>query len=219
MREFENNYSPQSKYELFHIPFTLRGYVSSQRYSINGLPCFYLGSSLSVCWNELGKPDLARLYAIKLRFRNIPRILNIPYVSSFMPSIIDLWEQNGPNRARFEAILIALLVCWPLIAACTIRTLHPDDKFKPEYIVPQLLLQWITKEKQFSGIRYLSTKITEPSRISKEVNYVFPALTSSATGHCQELIELFDLTDPIGLQDINLSDAVFNPAEQRFMWP
>ncbi len=34
-----------SKNEMFHIPFELRGLVKTNRYSIPGLPCVYLGSS------------------------------------------------------------------------------------------------------------------------------------------------------------------------------
>ena len=36
--------------QLFHIPFKDRHLVANQRYSIAGLPCLYLGSSIYVCW-------------------------------------------------------------------------------------------------------------------------------------------------------------------------
>ncbi|MFW8247620.1 hypothetical protein ACOIDW_27415, partial [Klebsiella pneumoniae] len=48
--------------EIFHIPFTERQNVSAQRYSVAGLPCLYLGTSLYVCWQEMNKPDFDKLY-------------------------------------------------------------------------------------------------------------------------------------------------------------
>jgi len=44
--------------EMFHIPLEIRGIVSTNRYSIPGVPCIYLGSSPLTCWEELNKPDL-----------------------------------------------------------------------------------------------------------------------------------------------------------------
>ncbi|MDD8964989.1 hypothetical protein LAY44_22110, partial [Escherichia coli] len=48
--------------DLFHIPFKLRHRVSAMRFSVSGLPCLYLGTSIFVCWQEMGKPDFDKLY-------------------------------------------------------------------------------------------------------------------------------------------------------------
>lgn len=48
--------------ELFHIPFENRHLVGAMRFSVSGLPCLYLGSSIFVCWQEMGKPDFDKLY-------------------------------------------------------------------------------------------------------------------------------------------------------------
>ncbi|MFW1494652.1 hypothetical protein ACEV9S_24505, partial [Vibrio parahaemolyticus] len=55
---------------------------------------------------------------------------------------------------------------WPLIAACSIRVKNPSDNFKPEYIIPQLLLQWARDYKSIDGIRYTSTHIEATSLTS-----------------------------------------------------
>ena len=39
--------------DIFHVPFEKRRLVGNQRYSIAGLPCLYLRSSLWICWEEL----------------------------------------------------------------------------------------------------------------------------------------------------------------------
>ena len=56
---------PYSRKKLFHIPFELRHIVATQRYSIPGLPCLYLGSSLWACWEELGRPDFNKLHVAR----------------------------------------------------------------------------------------------------------------------------------------------------------
>ncbi len=48
---------PFTRGNLFHIPADLRYNVATQRFTIHGLPCLYLGGSTYVCWRELGEPD------------------------------------------------------------------------------------------------------------------------------------------------------------------
>lgn len=57
--------------EMFHIPFQLRHLVSTQRYSIAGVPCLYLGTSLYVCWQEMGTPDLNKLYLSRFNYTSV----------------------------------------------------------------------------------------------------------------------------------------------------
>lgn len=42
-----------SRKEMFHIPFSERGKVSTQRFSIPGFPSLYLGRTLYICWEEM----------------------------------------------------------------------------------------------------------------------------------------------------------------------
>ena len=42
--------------EMLHIPFNKRHIVKSERFSIPGLPCLYLGNSSYACWVEMGCP-------------------------------------------------------------------------------------------------------------------------------------------------------------------
>lgn len=41
---------------------------------------------------------------------------------------------NEPNE------VISYLIIWPLMAACSVRVKNTTNTFKPEYIIPQLLL-------------------------------------------------------------------------------
>lgn len=44
--------------DMFHIPLDKRGIVKTQRYSILGYPCLYLGCSVYACWEEMRRPPL-----------------------------------------------------------------------------------------------------------------------------------------------------------------
>ncbi|UAB71652.1 hypothetical protein INR79_07075 [Vibrio sp. SCSIO 43132] len=70
--------------DMFHIPFNMRHLVGAQRYSIAGLPCLYLGTSIYVCWQEMGKPNLDSLYISSYQlnaanYNNPKRLLNFAY--------------------------------------------------------------------------------------------------------------------------------------------
>jgi hypothetical protein len=187
---------PFSREELFHIPFHLRRLVSSQRFSIEGLPCLYLGYSTYVCWEELLRPSFSSIYVAQFRFRHVAfRVLDLAYVPRFQGQLLLLWLQNGPNAPRLANTLVALTVLWPLIAACSVRTSERDAPFKPEYIVPQLLLQWIMEETDWHGIRYFSSRVGAPQGILTGANLVLPARRIGLGGHCDVLRGIFDVTE------------------------
>lgn len=68
--------------EIFHIPFTHRHLVNAQRYSVAGLPCLYLGSSLYICWQEMGKPDFDN-YIFPLSYHGISNLRSLISQPSF----------------------------------------------------------------------------------------------------------------------------------------
>lgn len=184
-----------TRHQIFHIPFERRGLVSPQRFSIPGLPCLYLGGSSYVCWEELGRPAFSSSYIAQFRFvDHSVRLLDLAYVPRFLPLIIALWQANGPNMARYENFLVASAVCWPLLAACMTRTHEPQAAFKPEYIVPQLLLQWVTQETNLIGIRYFSTRVGNPRTPTIGANLVIPARVMAPSGLCSRLTSLFEVT-------------------------
>lgn len=135
--------------QFFHIPFQIREKVSTQRFSIPGFPSLYLGRSVYVCWEELNRPNLRDFHLVRLQSQE-----KIKFIDLAPPFL----ETNVNNIEYYK-----YLMTWPLIFACTIRVKYPDDVFKPEYIIPQLLLQWTRQEKEIDGIRYWSTHVKESS--------------------------------------------------------
>ena len=93
--------------------------------------------------------------------------------------------------------IMSRIICWPLIAASSVQVKIPDMPFIPDYIVPQLLLQWLRNNKNFDGLRYFSTRI---NRIDHSpwaaMNYVFPVKEVTSEGYCQKLQNKFYLTAP-----------------------
>lgn len=45
--------------------------------------------------------------------------------------------------------------------------------FVPEFIIPQLLLQWVAQEEQIDGIRYFSVRLLQKDIIFSHIPTVF----------------------------------------------
>lgn len=198
---------PTKKEDIFHIPFQSRHKVASQRYSIPGFPCLYLGGSLYTCWKELRLPShwQKELYvsAFWLKGKDGIRVLDLGSRPKRLASAFESWHDN-PSIKGFLPKLTLQAVLWPLTAACSIKVMHPESTFKPEHIVPQLLLQWLRTVGKFDAIRYASTHIDdEPACVEgphKICNYVFPIKTIKVSGHCADLWSMFDWTVPVSWQ-------------------
>ncbi len=193
--------------EIFHIPFQKRGLVSTQRYSIPGHPCLYFGNSIFVCWTEINQPPLKDIYASKFVNNETLKLIEIKSVYELLEEI-KLLEGAELSSAIFRFILF-----YPLTVAASIKVTRRTDTFKPEYIIPQLFLQYILNEKtELDGIKYFSTRIeagkTENVGTS---NFVFPSRTNKKEGYCPKLIHNFKLTFPIlwEYEEINIGNVTF----------
>jgi len=190
--------------ELFHIPFQLRHVVATQRYSIPGLPCLYLGGSLFVCWEELGRPPLDTLHMAKLSAsgKTPVTVVNFGHRPELMAALVkNALSKTAPPSSADVDYVTAQAICWPIIAACSIRVFHRDGTFKPEYIVPQLVLQWIRDEPDYHGLRYFSTHIDDYFNDPRaQMNYVFPVRTHQSHGICPELQKQFEMSSTVSWQ-------------------
>jgi hypothetical protein len=198
-----NNHVFNSR-EMFHIPFELRGIVSTQRYSIPGLPCLYLGSSSYVCWEEMNKPDLNSVQTSMFVVKPDEKIelLDLGYPPNVIRESIEelMCKAYGTDEwDKFMSSLIGYLVIWPLIAACSVRVLNRNDSFKPEYIIPQLLLQWVRLSPKYDGICYFSVaaKSLKRDNFHLFLNYALPVKSNIAEGHCEKLKSHFWATDAV----------------------
>lgn len=193
MRIMENRTSTSYK-DMFHIPLNKRGLIKTQRYSYPGYPCLYLGTSINACWEELHRPTLENCMISALKLERTIKCIDLS-----IPNMLDI-EENPTKLERF-------LVNFPLILTCSIKVLNYLDTYKPEYIVPQLLMEYIidyNKDKQdfkdfIFGVSYTSVHINNEFKYSNNefVNWAIPVLAPlTDSPYCTILSNLFKITNP-----------------------
>ena len=187
MRVRKGNF-PLSPLEMFHIPFELRGVIATQRYSIPGFPCLYLGRTLYGCWEEMNRPEINEFQVVRLK-----NIKEIKYLDLTRPK----YEGNLRSKDIYHYFMT-----WPLIACCSVKVKDYSNSFKSEYIIPQLLLQWVRENQTIDGIRFNSTHIDFHNSGSDGdfSNLVLPVKTNKERGHCSELGSVFEISNTLSWQ-------------------
>jgi len=189
--------------QIFHIPFDKRHLVKNQRYSIAGVPCLYLGTSIYVCWHEMNRPDLSSLSLSHFKINSEQhdvKVINFAYSLDLLhspDSLSCLSEKISPDLA------LSYLTIWPFVMACSYKVKHKDASFSVEHVIPNLIFQWIKKNKhQVLGIKYLSTKTEHVKDKELGVNYAFPPRSQELQGtfFCTKLSNIFKLSEPMQWQ-------------------
>lgn len=204
--------------DMMHIPLNLRGKVKTERYSAPGLPCLYLGASPYVCWVELNRPSFDKFQVARL-VRNEKEQVYVLDLSTLPKSYNDE-EQKNINLEEY-------LCMWPIIAMCSISVQCEEDDFKPEYIFPQFVLEYIKSDSQYSqkviGIKYASMKVGRISAKQYEedkktyISYVIP--TNSAVDDINEIdseiAKVLSIDGTVSGKELQLFTDV---AEREFTW-
>lgn len=221
---------PYLRTRVFHTPFNLRSKVSTNRYSIAGYPSLYLGTSLDLCCKEI-KADpnkdliIASAFKIERTIEYTNTNIQVIELGVKPQDFINITVENEGSRRRISRDLIesvnvrsAYLLWYPLIAACSFIRTNKNDPFAAEYIIPQLLMQWVRSEinsKEYEdcdnliGIRYFSCASVKASDMG--FNYVFPTSgrqKSSELPYCAVLTKAFRLTSPVYIHEYdNISEC------------
>jgi hypothetical protein len=197
--------------------------VENRRYSVAGLPCLYLGSSLWICWEELGRPELDTVLVSRFALAKQTTILDFQYTPKIFWDVYAYLAKetkahhpaDGYSNVIFESFnkrlteetVAAYLRCWPLIAACSIKVESRKGPFFPQYIVPQMLLQWVSQSRKVDGIRYFSTRVPSlDASPHAQSNCVFPSRNIIQTGICSHLNGMFTLISPIAWEILQAID-------------
>lgn len=173
--------------ELFHIPYHLRHLVSTQRYSIPGYPVLYLAGSFLTAWCELNTPSLKDVVYTKMKFKE-------------MESFIDLAYPLSPNPYIWE--YYSLFIFYPLMIASMVQVKHPKSPFKPEYCLPQQMLNLVRSITSGNniGIVYMSNKLPESVDIFSPMCRNFAVVVRDmlrSTGYDVKLANEMVMTPPI----------------------
>lgn len=142
--------------DFYHVPFNQRYLTNSERFSIAGYPCLYVGYSKEVCIKEMGKDCSLIRMALK------------------HPHSIKVYDLTLGEEDTFWHI-DKIVILFPLIASCYLVPFYCKERekecppsplnFKEEYIIPQLLTMYLMNEvkdeegnRLVDGIRYYSVK-------------------------------------------------------------
>lgn len=212
MRVGKDGYDEFSSDEMFHIPFQLNYLVGNERYSISGFPSLYFGSSVYGCYEELRRP-------------------NIDYTNvALFKATEDICVFDLSNQERYHFTKAKFMDC--LVYACSIQVQHPDAPFKPEYIIPQLVMQSIVKynndekhSKRIIGIKYSSTHVKDhqlwksypENRKNKKLfyNYAFPVLDREEFGASKQLKSIFQFWNSMTFNKMKLMHPNYQPSNKQ----
>ena len=189
-------------YEMFHIPISKRAISSNERFSLNGFPCLYLATSLPIAWVECGCPT--NYYYSEYEYnQNEDPTLKLLMLCS--PSEIYSWGTSVKysDFILWQNVVKRYLKTYPLILACSFVNHKSDVAFKQEYIISQMLMQWIRRNtNKIQGISYFTcsdNKILDNNWCGHDV--VLPAIEDfDENGYSKFLKKYFDISNPVYYQ-------------------
>lgn len=185
--------------DLFHIPYKNRHLVSNERYSLAGHPCLYLSSFLHMAWQECGYPH--QFYYSKFQYQRAEEPeQEWKFITFLSPhTVARKWfvAINEPEK-QYTDLAVHYLATFPLIFACSLVNNNGNSVFKPEYVVPQMLTQWVFRNNSnIKGIKYFSCFPNEEDVRFNGYNVVIPAKDYDRRGYSRELSSKFRVSKPI----------------------
>lgn len=203
--------------DLFHIPLQFKAKVQSFRYSIQGHPSLYTSNSIYIACKEYNlENDFSNIYAVKLELQN-----------NISKTAIDLRYlfKNPVNEDLFM-----FLIRWPLIFACSLKVKNNSIKPSQEYILPQMVYQWVKNKikvkkegakSNILGVVYNSTKIEYVKDLDFQYafNLAAPVQEYKKEGHCESLKKAFKVSKPILLTEIKKENIKTTNTEGRINLP
>jgi hypothetical protein len=184
--EYESYTISQNADELFHIPLTKRAYSNNERFSLAGFPSLYLSTMLPLAWQECGYPQ--KYYYSEYQFENSydstfeNRLVDkeLRFLSLYSPDEICNWGTSVKYN-HFDLwleVVTKYLKSYPLILACSFVNQSGKVPYKQEYIIPQMLMQWVQRNNStVQGISYFTCVDTSMwSRQWCAYNIVIPAV-------------------------------------------
>ena len=169
--------------EMYHIPLDKRDLVDTERFSVPGIPCFYMGSSIYDIWLEMGRPAYSDFNVSAIKLTESGKKLQILNLTANPYLLLGVNNISG-NEDEIEnnvSLVRALLRIYPLVIATSIRNKSPRGKFRSDYIISHLIMMSI-KDLGIDGVAYLSKRIEnygEDYAMPQLVNIALPAFEES----------------------------------------
>lgn len=185
--------------DLFHIPLNERSKVSTQRFSIATHPCLYIADSAYLAWKELKEKDTRDLQISRFQVKNnLDHLESITLLdlTNILPKLL---KEANSEKPCWDGELYRYLILWPLIFATSVKVKNSSEAVKPEYIIPQLLMKYITEPLpafKIHGIKYSSTHYDLYSDLPEASNYAIPVNLNSNGKYCDLLTMKLNFTRP-----------------------
>lgn len=180
----QDGYRLFKRIEMFHMPTNMTNKLANARYSLNGFPCLYLGTSLYVCWEELRRPDIVKTNYVKMVANE-----DICVYSTLCP------EKFNDRNDVIQFVLFAL---------CSKVVPNDSDSFQYVYAFPELVLLLLIHYKKDTkepyGIKYVSSRyFNNDGDFTSEgifYNYVLPVYGDCDDDHlCIGLRKAFKVSE------------------------
>lgn len=194
----------------FHVPYNMREKVSTSRYSIPGHPSLYLSDSLELCVEEVNINSNLLFSRFELKQDNNTK-LEVVDLSLEIEDIIKILEKSTNIYSFSEELIFGFLMRLPIQIACSFMRTDRTNSFAVEYVIPQLLMQWVkanADENSIVGIKYKSCANKYSSKLGN--NYVFPSsgIVQDNNKFCPTLSKKFYLTKPLYSKDYESLEVV-----------
>ncbi len=178
--------------EMFHIPFNKRGIISTQRFSIPGVPCLYLSTTSFGTWLELGMPKPESFQVSEYSLPSSIKVLNLCFQQHLINGKSSYIETIEEEKTFNYAIEI-----FPLIIASSFTIGEENRCFKSEYIISQLIMQ-VSKSLGINAVAYLSKRIEDFYAYPQAVNIaiLIPQSELNSDNQYWEHSSMVELTAP-----------------------
>lgn len=136
---------------LKHTPFDMISKIGSNRFSIPGQPCLYLGSTSYDCWIEMGKPDDREFNVGCILLNRDYEIINLSTDIWIFLGAIERLKEQADKEMMFQSYLLSQVTSY---------CINEDNRnFKSEYVLSQLITL-ACKSNDIDGISYISKRVS-----------------------------------------------------------
>lgn len=186
--------------DMLHIPFNNRGIIKTQRFSIPGIPCLYLGTSSYVCWIELGKPQNSKFNVSSYKLKSDLKVLNLTLCWNLLCGTSSGIDYGFDSKITDDSIIETCLCLLPLIIATSFIVIDKNRAFKSEYIISQLIMLCLSYI-NVDAVAYISKRVNiDYMGYPNSVNIAIPMKQSKGEKlsiQCKQI----ELTNPINFEE------------------
>lgn len=213
--------------ELFHIPLSKKAFVNNERFSLAGFPSLYLSSMLPLAWQECGYPK--KYYYSEYQYEKLSNSIGernikneLKFLALYSPDEICDWgiAEKYNHFEEWLEVIIRYLRQYPLVLACAFVNQSGKTTYKQEYIIPQMLMQWIQRNSYMvQGISYFTcTDLTMFNSKWCAYNLVIPATGPyDEKKYSKVLKEAFGWSRP-KYYEVPLVDCVHNENDRERLY-